>query len=270
MRFSPGGGARNPADILDRLRIGSVRYLNARPLIAPYAGPVRLEHPSVLAAALVRGELDVALVPVFEALRSPEFLMVDGVSISSQGPVWSVFVAHRGPRSGIREIVLDPASLTSAHLCKVVFAEWREREPRYLSEPASPLSSDAARLLIGNQAIAFREKHGAEYEYLDLGEEWRLRTGLPFVFAVWLLRPETPCAGEVAGAFRAMARQGREHVREIAAQHPEYPLEFALRYLTEHIRFGLGEAEKQGMARFRELLLKHGLLAEAPMPFRFV
>ena len=255
------------SDPLHGLRIGCVAYLNARPLIEPYTGPVLLEHPSVLAAGLVRGDLDVALIPVYEALRHPEFPIVDGVSISSFGPVWSVFVAHREPLSELRTVRLDPASLTSANLCRVIFAEWvasrnggcemRKAEP---GSEMAPVGPGEGRLLIGNQAIEFRERHGAAFQYLDFGEEWKRRTGLPFVFAVWTMRTGLPDAEGVAEALRGIAREGCGAIAEIAARQTTFSEAFALRYLTQNIRFGLGAGEKRGMERFRELLQKHRLL----------
>ena len=244
-------------EALRGLRIGCVRYLNSRPLIEPYDGPVVLDHPSALAAALERGEMDVALVPVFEALRLPGYFAVDGVSISSLGPVWSVILAYQGALSEIKQVALDPASRTSVHLCKVFFAEWGACLPEYLPEPAPP---GAARVLIGNQAIAFRDLHGDQYHILDFGGEWTRRTGLPFVFAVWLIRPEVPNPGRVAAAFREIARRGRAQIPKIVAGHHEHHAAFALRYLTENIRFDLGASEKQGIERFRRLLCKHALL----------
>ncbi|MCX6966766.1 MAG: menaquinone biosynthesis protein [Verrucomicrobia bacterium] len=257
----------NGFEALNGLRVGCVRYLNSRPLIDPYDGPVVLDHPAVLAAALERGELDVALVPVFEALRLPGYRTVEGVSISSLGPVWSVILAYQGALSAIRQVTLDPASRTSVHLCKLFFAEWGASVPEYLPEPPPP---GAARVLIGNQAIAFRDLHGDQYEVLDLGEEWTRRTGLPFVFAVWLIRPEVPNPERVAAAFREIARQGRTQIPEIVARHREHHASFALRYLTESIRFDLGAAEKEGIKRFRTLLCKHALLPTGSMPLRFV
>ena len=253
-------------EALRGLRIGCVRYLNSRPLIAPYDGPVVLDHPSVLAAALERGELDVALVPVFEALRLPGYVAVDGVSISSLGPVWSVILAYQGALSAIRQVALDPASRTSVHLCKLFFAEGGASIPEYVPEPAPP---GAARVLIGNQAIAFRELHGGQYQILDFGEEWTRRTGLPFVFAVWLIRPEVQDPGRVAAAFREIARRGRAQIPEIVARHREHHAEFALRYLTEYIRFDLGAAEKEGIEKFRSLLCKHALLPPGSEGLRF-
>lgn len=253
-------------DVLHGLRIGCVRYLNSRPLIEPYDGPVVLDHPSALAAALERGELDVALVPVFEALRLG-YKAVEGVSISSRGPVWSVILAYQGALSAITQVALDPASRTSVNLCKVFFAERGDSIPEYVPEPAPP---GAARVIIGNQAIAFRDLHGDRYQVLDFGEEWTRRTALPFVFAVWLIRPEVKEPERVAAAFREISRRGQAQIPEIVARHREHHAEFTRRYLTEYIRFGLGAAEKEGIEKFRSLLCKHELLPPDVGALRFV
>ena len=252
---------------LEPLRIGCVAYLNARPLIEPYAGPVTLGHPSALAGALVRNELDVALVPVFEALRHPEFPIADDVSISAWGPVWSVFLAYQGPLDEVRRVQLDPASLTSSHLCKVIFQEWMSNVPEFVDGESE---LEAARLLIGNQAIEFRARHGEEFSYLDLAEEWKRRTGLPFVFAVWSMRPELVEPERVAQAFRKLAQGGMAAIPAIVSRHSEFSPEFVSRYLTHYIRFMLGDAEKQAIQRFRELLWKHGMLDRDERPLRFV
>ena len=72
------------------LRIGCVKYLNARPLIHGWPSPVTFDHPAALCAQLANGDLDVALVSSFEFLRNPIYRIVDDVSISSAGPVYSV------------------------------------------------------------------------------------------------------------------------------------------------------------------------------------
>src|SRR5437764_5450702 len=105
------------------LRIGCVKYLNARPLIRGWPGEVDFDHPSALCKRLADGELDVALVSSFEFLRNPIYRIVDEVSISSDGPVYSVVVAHRGEIGRIKEIELDPASETSANLLRCLIAE---------------------------------------------------------------------------------------------------------------------------------------------------
>ena len=84
---------------MNSLRVGCVKYLNARPLVRGWEGNVEFDHPSALCERLAKGQLDVALVSSFEFLRNPIYRIVDGVSISSDGPVYSVVVAHRGELS---------------------------------------------------------------------------------------------------------------------------------------------------------------------------
>jgi chorismate dehydratase len=250
------------------LRIGCVQYLNSKPLIHGYDGEVVFDHPSGLALDLIAGKLDVALVPTFEVLRHPHYPLAEGVAIASDGPVYSVFLAHRGPLVEVRSIALDPASLTSVHLLQVLLREYHGLRPDLLELSAFPAQTDAV-LLIGNQAIDFREQDGGTHQILDLGEEWKRCTGLPFVFAPWLLRPGLPNADAVADDLRALRDFGTAHLDDIVRAEPR-DATFTRRYLTEHIRFDLGEPEKQGIAKYRELLAKHGFIADPTTPLRYV
>lgn len=82
------------------------------------------DHPSALCNKLAAGKLDVALVSSFELLRNPIYRIVDDISLSSNGPVYSVIVAHCGEITEIKEIELDPASETSINLCVVCSRIW--------------------------------------------------------------------------------------------------------------------------------------------------
>ena len=259
----------SPFAALHGLRVGCVQYLNAKPLIVPYDGPVLFEHPARLADMLAAGEVDVALVPAFEALRQPLLPIVDGVAIASRGPVYSVFLAHCGPLAGIRSVSLDPASRTSNSLARCILAEFHSLTPACDTSDAPP-SAGRGRLLIGNQAIRFREQPHEGVEYLDLGDEWLRQTGLPFVFAVWQIRQdvESPCC--VARALRAVKTAGLKRVREIARLQRDFDPVFAERYLTDYIRFDMGAEEKAGLNLFRTLLHKHRLIDSTDVPLRFV
>ena len=255
---------RYPA--LAGLRIGCVQYLNSQPLIHDYDGPVVFDHPSGLARNMAAGNLDAALVPIFEVLRGPRYLVADGVAIASDGPVFSVFLAHRGPLAAVRTVALDPASLTSAHLLRVLLAEFHDLHPQYVEAGEEA----EARLLIGNQAIDFRLTDAGRHQLLDLGAEWQRCTGLPFVFAAWALRPDLADPRAVAGAFRDLKATGLRAIPEIVAADREHPREIAERYLTRHIRFEFGEREQAGLAHFATLLAQHGWIEARRAPIEFV
>jgi chorismate dehydratase len=235
------------------LRIGCVKYLNARPLIHGWFGAVDFDHPAALCRKLERGDLDVALVSSLEFLRRPIYRIVDGVSISSRGPVYSVIVAHREELSAVRRIELDPASETSVALLKCLLAE-RGLNPRLVLWHGDQVADATARLLIGDQAIRFRQKH-SDYRLWDLGEEWRNAINLPFVFAFWLIRPEINNAKEIANALRQLRDHNLEHLDDLVSTQSEVSPGFCRKYYREHLFFDLGEREKAGLREFHRRCL---------------
>jgi chorismate dehydratase len=268
-------------------RIGCVKYLNARPLIRGWEDEVDFDHPSALCSKLAAGELDLALVSSFEFLRNPTYRIVDDISISSAGAVYSVIVAHRGDISEVEEIELDPAAETSGNLLRCLLAEVQlaprvQRSTDILSvgpagvspAVAKAISSRCARLLIGDQAIRFRQRHAGEFHFWDLGEQWNKRVGLPFVYALWLIRPEVRDFKSVANRLRALRDENLANLDQLIAEvvgprmrgdpghGKEFDPQFYARYYREHLRFSFGEKEKEGLSEFYKRCVKQGLLPQ--------
>ena len=244
------------------LRIGCVKYLNARPLIRGWPGPVDFDHPSALCKRLASGGLDVAFVSSFEFLRNPIYRIVDDVSISSAGPVYSVVVAHRGDISEVDDIELDPAAETSTNLLRCLLAE-RGLSPRLVRNTGRmPMfrSASAARLLIGDQAIRFRQQHRDEFNFWDLGEQWNKVVGLPFVYALWLVRPEVVGPKPIANRLRGLRDENLAGIDELIAEEKEFDRKFCRRYYRRNLRFGFGEEERAGLREFHKRCLEQRLL----------
>ena len=177
------------------IRIGAVNYLNTKPLIcdldllAPDAELI-LDVPSRLADRLAAGELDVALIPVIEYFRAGSYSIVSDISIATRGPVLSVTLFSRVPWPEIRRVALDVGSRTSAALTQILLRKRYGVHPEVLPLPldrdAEDVDADAV-LLIGDRAMRACLP-GFAHAY-DLGQEWYDWTGLPFVYAVWAVRP---------------------------------------------------------------------------------
>jgi len=274
------------------LRIGCVKYLNARPLIHGWEGDVDFDHPSTLCSKLSAGKLDVALVSSFEFLRNPIYRIVDDVSISSDGPVYSVVVAHRGEIADIEEIELDPASETSASLLRCLLPELG-LNPRFVERstgilpvalagvsPAVSKSVRRAKLLIGDQVIRFRKEYADEFSFWDLGEQWMKLFNVPFVYALWLIRPEVADPKQIADLLRALRDENLASLDDLIAEavagvadpglRRGLDREFFLRYYSDHLRFGLSEKEKEGLRSFANLCIQHGLLPKRDFVLRVV
>ncbi len=244
-------------------RIGCVRYLNSKPLIHGHAEGVSFETPASLADGLRGGRLDVALAPIFELIAHPGYAVVDDVAIASLGPVYSVFIAYQGELAQMHTLYLDPASRSSVNLQQVLLAEFYQLRPRHVPMPPEGLGALAAgegALLIGDPAIAYRAREGDRVRYLDLGEAWLEATGLPFVFAAWLVRPGAPDESALADRLRSWRAAGCARVEEIVAQTPPAEQDFTRTYLTRHIRFRLGAPEREAIQRYADLLHRFGLV----------
>ncbi|MBM3824529.1 MAG: menaquinone biosynthesis protein [Verrucomicrobia bacterium] len=240
---------------LGDFKVGSVPYLNAVPLTRGLEHEIVLLPPSELARQLRAGQLDAGLVSVTEVLFHPGFDVLDGIAIASLGEVKSVFLAHRVPRSEIKTVYCDPASLTSVRLLEVLFAEEGLR-PALVPLPGyDQVSNLDAVLLIGDEAIRFLLSKPA-HEIWDLGAAWYELTRLPFVYAVWALTRRRDTR-ELRRALREARDFGLETLDYLIASRPEFTLDFRKDYLGWHIHFHLGQDEKRGLARFIELLRKH-------------
>jgi chorismate dehydratase len=250
-----------------KFRIGSVPYLNAAPLTRELGNELIFATPARLAEMLRRDELDVALVSITEVLFNDRYDILDGIAIASLGEVYSVILAHKKPLAAAKEIFCDTASLTSVNLLKVLLAE------KNLFPQFKPLENYAAAsekdfvLLIGDRAIEFqrsprqsetRADATGTHEIFDLGFEWTEMTNLPFVYAIWALRRGIENK-ELRLDLKEAKHSGMEQMEQIIESREEFDEAFRRDYFEWHIHYRLADDEKRGIARFCELLTKHGL-----------
>lgn len=233
-------------------RVGCVPYLNARPLLEGLPFPVRKLVPAQLHEVFLADELDVGLLSSIDVICKAQAEVVDGVSISSKGDVYSVVLAYEGDLKDVHKVALDPASHTSNALLRIVLEEFHGMTPEYVQ--LTDKESDCAPcLMIGDRAIKTRNRTSiASVRYLDLGGEWFRRTGLPFVFAMWELRKEFTEKSSLSEALREARNQGVHEIPKIAALEDDPA--FAEGYLLNHIRYDLGDEEKRGLLAFGESL----------------
>jgi len=227
---------------------------------------VDFDHPSALCKRLASGELDIALVSSFEFLRNPIYRIVDNVSISSAGPVYSVVVAHSEDISGINEIELDPAAETSGNLLRCLLAKLN-LAPRFMRSSTSPITAGRARLLIGDQAIRFRQKHPNEFHFWDLGEQWNKLVDLPFVYALWLVRPEVIDVELIANRLRELRDKNLANIDTLIAEEKDFDHDFCTRYYRENLRFRFGKREREGLRLFQKLCERHDLIQKREVKF---
>lgn len=260
------------------LRIGVVAYLNMLPLhfgLPQWAGG-RLQlisgTPRQLAQWLIAGEIDMGMVPVAGLFEHPEWSVCPAGMIGSQGPVRSVLVMGPNPPGSWQRLRPDSHSVTSNALARLTLAhmglkvELGEMIPNGDWSPPSTPPEGAAMVTIGSRALAWHglwdgtEPGGCK---LDLGACWTERTGLPFINALWAVRPGVKL-GRWPEVLAAIKRLNMGRLSQIIATWPTLNEERltpdqALDYLTENIHFDLTDRALEGLHLFYREGVEHGL-----------
>ena len=261
---------------MPKLRVGIVNFLNSKPLawgflkghhadlFAPSFHP-----PSLVARLLAQGNLDIGLIPSIEVQRIPNLRVLPDMCVAARHEVRSVLLVSRVPIEDVRRVALDTNSRTSATLIRILMRERWGLDPEYLHERPDPermLAEADAALVIGDPALRVDRER---YRIIDLAAEWNALTGLPFVFAVWAVRPEVEIP-DLPFYFKSSLRYGLSSldtlVREAAA---ELGLDSSeIRAYLENLSFFLRRDEIQGLEEFYRRAHAHGLILE-PRPIDF-
>ncbi len=264
-----------------KLLMGKIDYINAFPV---YYGldngllPDWIEMipapPAVLNRMIKKQELHVSPVSAaFYAMNHRELLVLPDLSISCHGEVLSVILMTDSPLEELhcKKVVLTQDSATAAALVRLILSqkgvkpEFTTKKLRYLSDV--PQDARAA-MVIGDAAMTQPWEERFEYR-IDLGELWYRMTGLPFVFALWVI-PRN-CAEShydelkaVLKLFYDSRREGYDHIdRVIASGAARLNLEFSYvhRYF-DLLYCDLDTVKIQALEHFFALLHGQGLLSE--------
>lgn len=186
-------------DSSSELTLGYISYLNCVPFFHHlkdngFLGRFVAGVPATLNEMLQQGKLDASPSSSFEYARNWEkYLLLPGHSISSIGKVESVLLfspVHLSELSG-RTISITGESATSINLLRVIFREFyhlhdvTDRVPETSIE--SLIRENHPALLIGDRALRLARNLPPGVQVYDLGEIWYQNTGLPFVFALWMI-----------------------------------------------------------------------------------
>src|SRR4051794_40726287 len=109
------------------IRLASVSYLNARPLIWELDRDPQikldLKVPSKLIDSLRDGTSDIALLPTIDYQRLANLRVVPAGGIGCDGPTLTVRIFSPQPIEKIRTLACDPDSHTSVALARIILAD---------------------------------------------------------------------------------------------------------------------------------------------------
>jgi chorismate dehydratase len=264
----------------NRIRVAAIHFLNPAPLMWDFEHPplaaelaqrytLHYTQPSLCAAELLAARADLGLIPI--ASLTPDLAIVPGCTIASLNEVRSIqlIVKHPHTLETLRTIAVDTASHSSLAYAKILFRKFLGNQPTVLQHPADLITmlkqADAA-LLIGDPALLALE-HRTDIEqqvgpcqWFDLAHEWHTRTQLPWVAAVWAVRPEALhtshiTATQLTADLEASRTHGLAHIDDLVREWTHripIPPATIHDYLTRNIHYTLDDSCIRAIRLFRQ------------------
>ncbi len=262
-----------------QIALGRIRYRNVSPvydgldngMCPPWLRMVS-GHPVALNRMLASGRLDISPVSVSAYARNPDaYRILPDLCVGSRERVMSVLLISRCPLSELegKTIGISRESATGSDLVRLIFylkglcPRWEEAG--FSREFGLEPEVDAA-LVIGDDALAVAEDARFPYIY-DLGAEWWLLTGVPFVWAVWVVRrgiadTMAPVVDEVGKMLGASLRFGISRLTRIAKDTSRslgIPRSLSASYF-QLLGYELGPEETEGLRLFFRFLGDAGII----------
>jgi len=266
-----------------RLRIGRIPYANLFPFFYYLENQCDSSfyrfingHPSRLNRMLRKGLIDISPSSSIEYLKHRDiYSILPFLSISSNGRIESILLFSKYPLEDLdnKTIALSSDSDTSVVMLKIILKEFEGLRCEFKTvncrSITTPLTTASAVLLIGDTAMKEARKIKARpslYIY-DLGELWYRYTGLPFVFALWIIRNES--LDKRKGLVKRLSLDlynAREytsrHLNLLADSAPQRQW-LSKRELIEYwknISYELTERHLEGLRLFEEHAIKNDLI----------
>ena len=268
---------------MTKLRIGRINYANVFPIYYTLekefdcSGYEFIEGvPSFLNRMLRAGSIDLSPSSSVEYLRNRAiYNFLDGVSISSKGPVGSVFLFSKKPIESLDGslINLTVQSETSVALLAIIIRRFYGMDCRFERSSTPEANNADAFLMIGDDALKYkaklREKNSKTEKTsalaYDLGELWYQKTGLPFVFALWIVRkelfdpadPRHPIFNKYVRDLNAAKDIALKNLPEIARYSPlkAFMSEEDIIEYWKNLDYDLSVEHKRGLQLFDECIV---------------
>ncbi len=274
------------------LRVAAIKFLNPAPLMWDFEHPphaaalaqrytLHYTQPSLCADELLASRADLGLIPI--ASLTPDLAIVAGCTIASLNEVRSIQLIVKSPHtlSTIKTIAADTASRSSLAYAEILFRKFLNTHPTFLPAAADPIAmlqqADAA-ILIGDPALLALESRDhiesaiGPCRWFDLAREWHTRTHLPWVAAVWAVRPEALrkpnlTAAQLTQDLEASRDHGLAHIDQLVEQWTPriaIPPATIRHYLTQNIHYRLDPDCIRAIELFRRYAAEVDVLPALP------
>ena len=213
--------------------------------------------PNELTAAISGGRLHGGLIPLVDTFSlDGSMRTLSGFCVATISQAVSVKLHSKTPIEELSgsSIAIPKEAPTAVKLLQVLLML------KHGVKPGAYVTGDDphdARLLVGNLGLRHRRGLRGFQDIYDLGEEWRQWTGLPFVFARWVLRNdlERQDALVIEDSLYTSLQDWADGLYRVSGPSnsvPVHPQE--IHQYTQGLRYFIGVPEEKSIAVFKEYL----------------
>jgi chorismate dehydratase len=269
------------------MRLGRIPWINCYPVygaidraIVNMPAEMVSGTASELNELLAAGELQVSAVSAVEYARNAAmYHLLPDLAITCDGPVHSVALFSKRPIETLTDstVLVSASSRTSVLLLDLLCRHRWGIRPRFATARAE--AADLATLvalphegvLVIGDAALYLSTLSVYPIRVDLGEAWKEWTGLPFVFAVWAARRDTPMSAATAVHHQLLESRawGLAHLDELAAEAARNTgvSELLCREYLGDLDYALSYRHLAGLTDFFRRLAQDGLVPDGSLSF---
>lgn len=270
-RVSEQGSAKSAPP---KRRIAAPEYLFARPLIEGLdrlpGVKFQVVTPPSLADMLLCCQVDAALVPAVDLQLVSGLTVVPAGCVASASRTLTARIFSRVRPARMSALWTDGQAHTAVVLAQVLWSHCHNARLDIMPYEPEDAGGDEpeAVLLVGDKVVT-APPIGYDWQ-IDLGAMWHEMTGLPFVFAVWAASDPADCHDlyRILTAARLRGTRDMERIVRDYAVPRDWPADLASQYLTSHLQYDFGEAQREGMEEFFCLAADCGAIDEL-LPVRY-
>jgi chorismate dehydratase len=250
---------------MDKIRLSAVKYANTYPFIYGLTEKgfdkkaiLETDHPAQCAEKLISGRADLGLIPVAVIPLLKEYHIISDFCIGANGNVKTVMLLSNTKFEEIETVFLDYRSRSSVNLTKVLAENYWKKKFRWVNTSEGfdfrSIKRNEAVVLIGDQCFEYENNFT---QRIDLASEWKIFSGLPFVFACWVSNKKLD--QDFISDFNSALKYGVENIDkvvEIFGSTGVITGEALRSYLTLNIDYNFDDEKRKGLKLFLELLKK--------------
>lgn len=216
---------------------------------------------------LIEGVVNSGLIATLDYAKGKgNWKLIPKICIAAKGSFKTINLFFNKEIRDLKTIAVDSNDPTSLALMKIIMQEKYEIAPNFLTvngQLDQKLNQADAALLSGNEAFNLQQSNKM---FVDLSDEWFDLTGLPFVYAIWVIH-EMDLNASMIDKIKSTTDYNIENQNRILKSVFEKYKDNGSIYrelINDMISYNLGMEEKEAINEFFRYSFFFGLIEHIP------